>query len=81
MLGLHGQVFVVEGWAAGVDSLRRCQKLSLCLTESVLASSKTDTPLAKAEPVSDGGSRSGTTHLKREKTSCEITDEERSNNM
>ncbi|KAK4817730.1 hypothetical protein QYF61_026530 [Mycteria americana] len=33
-------------------------------------SSKTDPPLAKAEPISDGGSTSGITHLRQGKSCC-----------
>jgi len=41
---------------------RTCQKLPLCLTEPVPASSKTDLLLAKTKPVSDGGRASGITY-------------------
>lgn len=54
----------VEG-AAGVASVRRHQKLPLCLTEPKSAGSNTDLVLAKAKPISDGGSTSGTTNLKK----------------
>ena len=45
--------------------MRRCEKLSLCLTELMPASSKTDPPVAKAEPISDGSSTSVITYLRR----------------
>jgi len=44
--------------AIGVASVRSCQKLPLCLVKPVPARSKTDLLLAKAEPISDGGSAS-----------------------
>jgi len=44
-----------------VASVRRCQKLPPCLIEPMPAGSKTDPLLAKAEPISDGGSTSGIT--------------------
>jgi len=47
-----------------VPSVRRCQKLSLSPIEPVSASSKTDLLLAKAEPISDGGSTSVTTYIR-----------------
>ena len=65
-LGLHGKVLVAAG-ATGVAPVRNFQRLPLCLTEPVPASSKRDQPLAKAEPTSDGGSASGTTYLRRGK--------------
>jgi len=42
-----------------------CVKLPPCLIKPVPASSKTDPPLAKAKPVSDGGSASVITYLRR----------------
>ena len=41
--------------------MRRCQKVPLCLIEPMPANLKVDPLLAKAEPVSDGGSTSGIT--------------------
>lgn len=38
--------------AAGVASVRKHQELPLCQIEPVPAGSKTDLPLAKAEPIS-----------------------------
>ena len=64
-------------------SARRCQKLPLCPTEPMSAGSKTDPLLAKAEPISDGGSTSVITYLRREKSYCAaaIAAGERSENM
>ena len=45
--------------------MRRCQKLLPCPTELVPASSNTDLPLAKAESMSNCGSASVKTYLKR----------------
>ena len=64
--GLHGKVLVV-GEAAGVASVRRDQELPPCRTEPVLAGSKMDPLLAKAEPISDGGSTSVIAYLEGEK--------------
>ena len=47
--------------AAGVAAARSCQKLPPCLVRPVPAGSERDPPLAKAKPVSDGGSASGVT--------------------
>ena len=46
-------------------SVRSCKKLPQCLTEAMPAGSKTDLLLTKAEPISDGGSTSGITYLRR----------------
>jgi len=64
-VGFTWQDFGREG-AAGVGSVRRCQKLSPCLKEPFPAGSKTDLPLGKAEPISDGGSDSMITYLREE---------------
>lgn len=40
--------------AAGVDSVKSCQKLPSCLIGTKPDGSKTDLPLPKAEPISDG---------------------------
>lgn len=69
--------------AAGVTSLRRCQKLPPCPIQSVLDSSKTDTPLAKAKPINESGSTSVIIYLRTGK-SCSATStavEEKSENM
>jgi len=57
--------FVWQGFgswgAAGVASVRSCQKLLPCPTEPMPDGSKMGPSLAKAEPISDGGSASGIT--------------------
>jgi len=66
--------FVWQGFgsvgATGVASVESCEKLPLCPTEAVPASSKTDPLLAKAEPISNGGSTSGTTQLRKGENTC-----------
>ena len=47
-------------------SVRSCEKLPLCLIKPVPAGSKTDLLLAKAKPISNGGSTSMTTYLIKE---------------
>ena len=71
MLGLCGKV-VVAGGAIGVASVRSCLKLPLCLIKPMPAGSKMDPLLAKAEPISDGGSASVITYLRKGK---EVTGE------
>ena len=63
--------------------MRRCQKLPLCPTEPMPATSKTDPPLAKAEPINDSGSASVITDLRKGKSYCTaaIAARERSENM
>jgi len=56
-----------SGAAAGVASVRSCQKLPLCLTQPMRTGSKTYPTLAKAEPICDGGSASVLTYLRRKK--------------
>ena len=46
-------------------SVRSFQQLPPCPMEPMPAGSKTDPPLGKAKPISDGGSDSGTTDLRR----------------
>ena len=61
-------VCVVRFWwrgSKGVASVRSCEKLLPCLIKPVLAGSKTDLPLAKAKPISGGGSASGITYFRR----------------
>ena len=65
-MGLRGKVLVTGG-VTGVASVRSCWKLPLCLTEPTPAGSKMDPPLAKAEPISDSGSASVITYLRRKK--------------
>jgi len=50
-----------------MTSVRSCWKLPPCLTEPVPAGSKTDLPLAKAKPISDGGSAPVITDLRKGK--------------
>jgi len=47
--------------------VRSCQKLPLYLIEPMPLGSKTDPSLAKAKPISDGGSISVITDLRRGK--------------
>jgi len=47
-------------------SLRSCWKLPPCLIKPVVAGSETDPLLAKATPVSDGGSASVIMYLRKE---------------
>jgi len=56
---------VGRGGAAGVASVRRCQKLPTCLIDPMLDSSKTDPLRAKAEPISKSGSTSVMIYLKK----------------
>ena len=51
--------------------MKRHQKLSPCWTELVPAGSKIDLLLAKAEPISNGGSTSGITCLRRRKVTAQ----------
>jgi len=48
-----------------VASKRSCEKLPPCLIKPVLAGFKTDPSLAKAKPISDGGSASVIKYLRR----------------
>jgi len=48
-------------------SVRSCPTLRLRLTEPMPAGSRTDPLLAKAEPISDSGSTSVITYLRRQK--------------
>ena len=72
-----------SGGATGVSSKRSCQKLPLCPTEPMPAGSKADPPLAKAEPVRDGGSTSVIMYLKKgkKKPAAQQQMKERSENM
>jgi len=49
----------------GVASVRSCEKLPPYLLKPMPAGSKTYLPLAKAKPISDGGSTSVTTCLRK----------------
>jgi len=64
--GLAWQSFG-SGGAIGVASVRSCEKHLPCLIKPVPAGSKTDPLLAKAKPISDGGSASVITYLRRGK--------------
>jgi len=57
-LGLCAKVLVVVGMkaATGVASVRRCQELPSCHSESVSAGFKTDLSLGKPEPINSAGS-------------------------
>jgi len=57
--------------------VRSCEKLPPCLIKPVPASSKTDPPLAKARPISDGGSTSVIIYLRkrRKKLQCNGSEE------
>ncbi|KAK4831883.1 hypothetical protein QYF61_020030 [Mycteria americana] len=79
-IGFMWQGFGSKG-AAGVASVRRCQKFPPCLIEPMPAGSKTNPPLAKAEPISNGGSISVITYLRREKNCWATAAGERSENM
>jgi len=59
-----------------VASVRSCEKLPPCLIMPVPAGSKTDPSLAKAEPISNGGSASGMTYFRREKKCSEASSRE-----
>jgi len=62
--GFAWQGFGSRG-AIGVASVRSYEKLPPHLTKPVPAGSKTDLPLAKAKPISNGGSASVTTYLRK----------------
>jgi len=51
----------------GVGYVRSCRKLPCCTIEPMPDASKMDLPLAKAKPISDGGSASGITYIRRGK--------------
>ena len=57
-----------SGRVTGVASVRSCWKLPLYLTEPIPAGSKTDPLTAKAEPISNSGSASVITYLRRKKS-------------
>jgi len=56
-VGLRGKVLVVGG-ATGVASVRSSEKLPPCLIKPMPGGSKTEVLLAKAKPISEGGSAS-----------------------
>jgi len=55
-----------------VASVRSCENLPPCVTEPMPAGSKMDPLLAKAKPISDGGSTSVISYLRRGKNCGEI---------
>jgi len=59
-------VCVARG-AIEMASVRSCEKLPPHLIQSVAAGSKMHPPLPKAKPISDGGSASRITYLRRGK--------------
>ena len=81
VLVLCGKVLVAGG-VTGVTSVRSCWKLPLCMTEPMPDGSKMDPPPAKSESISDSGSTSVITYLRRKK-SCwtEMAARERSENV
>jgi len=64
--GLVWQGFGIRG-AIGVTSVRTCEKLPPCLIKPSPAGSKMDPMLPKAKPISNSGSASGITYLRRGK--------------
>jgi len=50
--------------------VKNCENLPPHLIKPVPAGSKMDPPLDKTKPISEGGSASGITHLRRGKKSC-----------
>jgi len=69
--------FMLQGFGIGrateVASVRSCEQFPPCPIEPVSANSKTDLLLAKAKPISDGGSTSGITYLRRGRKNCSKT--------
>jgi len=63
--------------AIGVASVRSCKKLSPCLIKPVPDCSKMDPLLAKAKPISNSGSASVITQLRRRTKKCGETAVER----
>jgi len=62
------RVCIARFWywgSIGVASARSCEKVLPCLIKPVPAGSKMDLALAKAKPVSEGGSFSLITQLRR----------------
>lgn len=69
-LGLHENFCFLESHM--IASMRWWQKLSLCLTVPIPASSKMDPPLVKAEPIGNSGSTSQKVCLRSEE---KVTDQ------
>jgi len=61
-----------------VASVRSCQKLPPCLIKTVPAGSKMDSSLAKAKPISNGGSASVITYLRRRRKNKTAVEREES---
>lgn len=76
-IGFAWQAFGSKG-ARGMASVRIYQKLSLHPRDPGPDSSKMNLPLAKAEPISDCDSSSGTMCFKRGMKTCETAAVERS---
>jgi len=55
-----------------VASVRSCKKLPPCLIKPTPACIKTDLPLAKAKPISNGGSASVITYLRTGKKNSDV---------
>lgn len=70
-----------RGGAAGIASVRRFQKLLPCLTEPMPAGSNMDSRLSKAKSMTDGGSTSVITYIRRGKNVVQQQAEENSENM
>ena len=64
-IGFAWQGFGSVGGATGVASVRSCSKLPLCPIKLMPAGSKTDLLLAKAHPISNSGSASVITYLRK----------------
>jgi len=58
--------------AIGVVSVRSCEKLPPCVIKPVPDGSKMNPPLAKAKPISDSGSASVITYLRRGRKKTEV---------
>lgn len=61
MLSLYGKILEAESYRGGFGE--KLPEAFPCLTDSKATGSRTDTPLTKAEPISDGGRASGVTDL------------------
>jgi len=60
-----------------VAFVRSCDKVPPCPKEPMPAGSKTDPPLAKAEPISDGGSTPGITELRQRRKNTVVKQQRR----
>lgn len=59
-----------SGGTTWVASVRRCQNLPLCLTESMPPGFRMDPLLNEGDSISDGGSAPGLANLRRGKICC-----------